>query len=302
MTVRIDLLPKTKYVVPGNSACAGCGMMIGLKVLGMALGEEAVLSIPASCASVVQGLGPKSGVALPILNVPFASAASVATGMSEAFRQLGVKGQAVVWAGDGGTADIGFAAVSAAAERNSDVLYIMYDNEAYMNTGIQRSSETPKGAWTTTTPTGKREAKKDVALILLAHGVPYVATANIAYPQDFYRKIKRASEIRGFKFIHLFAPCPPGWLFDPSLTVEVARKAVETGVFILWEYDNGELKLNPPSSALVDKSRRKPLVEYLKLQGRYAHLSEDQIKQMEEEIDRKWQFLLRFAQAARPRA
>ncbi|MFP3193377.1 MAG: 3-methyl-2-oxobutanoate dehydrogenase subunit beta [Thermoproteus sp.] len=302
MTVRIDLLPKTKYVVPGNSACAGCGMMIGLKVLGMALGEEAVLSIPASCASVVQGLGPKSGVALPILNVPFASAASVATGMSEAFRQLGVKGQAVVWAGDGGTADIGFAAVSAAAERNSDVLYIMYDNEAYMNTGIQRSSETPKGAWTTTTPTGKREAKKDVALILLAHGVPYVATANIAYPQDFYRKIKRASEIRGFKFIHLFAPCPPGWLFDPSLTVEVARKAVETGVFILWEYDNGELRLNPPSSALVDKSRRKPLVEYLKLQGRYAHLSEDQIKQMEEEIDRKWQFLLRFAQAARPRA
>ncbi|MFP3348027.1 MAG: 3-methyl-2-oxobutanoate dehydrogenase subunit beta [Thermoproteus sp.] len=302
MTVRIDLLPKTKYVVPGNSACAGCGMMIGLKVLGMALGEEAVLSIPASCASVVQGLGPKSGVALPILNVPFASAASVATGISEAFRQLGVKGQAVVWAGDGGTADIGFAAVSAAAERNSDVLYIMYDNEAYMNTGIQRSSETPKGAWTTTTPTGKREAKKDVALILLAHGVPYVATANIAYPQDFYRKIKRASEIRGFKFIHLFAPCPPGWLFDPSLTVEVARKAVETGVFILWEYDNGELRLNPPSSALVDKSRRKPLVEYLKLQGRYAHLSEDQIKQMEEEIDRKWQFLLRFAQAARPRA
>jgi pyruvate ferredoxin oxidoreductase beta subunit len=302
MTVRIDLLPKTKYVVPGNSACAGCGMMIGLKVLGMALGEEAVLSIPASCASVVQGLGPKSGVALPILNVPFASAASVATGMSETFRQLGVKGQAVVWAGDGGTADIGFAAVSAAAERNSDVLYIMYDNEAYMNTGIQRSSETPKGAWTTTTPTGKREAKKDVALILLAHGVPYVATANIAYPQDFYRKIKRASEIRGFKFIHLFAPCPPGWLFDPSLTVEVARKAVETGVFILWEYDNGELKLNPPSSALVDKSRRKPLVEYLKLQGRYAHLSEDQIKQMEEEIDRRWQFLLRFAQAARPRA
>ena len=298
MSVRIDLLPKKKYVLPGNSACAGCGMMIGWKILGMALGEEAVVSIPASCASVVQGLGPKSGIAMPVLNVPFASAASVATGISEAFKQLGVNGKAVVWAGDGGTADIGFAAVSAAAERNSDVLYIMYDNEAYMNTGIQRSSETPKGAWTTTTPTGKREAKKDVALILLAHGVPYVATASIAYPQDFYRKIKRASEIRGFKFIHLFAPCPPGWLFDPSLTVEVARKAVETGAFILWEYDNGEFKLNPPSSGLVDKKRRKPLTEYLKLQGRFAHLTEEQIRQMEEEIDRKWEFLLRFAQAA----
>ncbi|MEZ0248126.1 MAG: 3-methyl-2-oxobutanoate dehydrogenase subunit beta [Thermoproteus sp.] len=299
MSVRIDLLPKKKYVLPGNSACAGCGMMIGWKILGMALGEEAVLSIPASCAAVVQGLGPKTGINMPVLNVPFASAASVATGISEAFRQLGVKGHSVVWAGDGGTADIGFAAVSAAAERNSDVLYIMYDNEAYMNTGIQRSSETPRGAWTTTTPTGKRESKKDVALILVAHDVPYVATANIAYPQDFYRKIKRASEIRGFKFIHLFAPCPPGWLFDPSLTVEVARKAVETGAFILWEYDHGELKLNPPSSALVDRSKRKPLIEYLKLQGRYAHLTEEQIRQMEEDIDRKWQFLLRFAQATR---
>lgn len=296
--IRIDLLPKKKYVMPGNSACAGCGMMIGLKVLGMALGEEAVLSIPASCASVVQGLGPKSGINMPILNVPFASAASVATGISEAFKQLGINGKAVVWAGDGGTADIGFAAVSAAAERNSDVLYIMYDNEAYMNTGIQRSSETPRGAWTTTTPTGKREGKKDVALILLAHGVPYVATASIAYPQDFYNKIKKASERRGFRFIHLFAPCPPGWHFDPSLTVEVARKAVETGAFILWEYDNGEFRLNPPSSALIDKKRRKPLIEYLKLQGRFAHLTEEQIRQMEEEIDRKWEFLLRFAQAA----
>lgn len=300
MSIRIDLLPKKKYVLPGNSACAGCGMMIGLKVLGMALGEEAVLSIPASCASVVQGLGPKSGVGMPVLNVPFASAASVATGIAEAFKQLGVKGRAVVWAGDGGTADIGFAAVSAAAERNSDVLYIMYDNEAYMNTGIQRSSETPKGAWTTTTPAyagGKKEAKKDVALIMLAHGVPYVATANIAYPQDLYRKLKRAAEIEGFKFIHLFAPCPPGWLFDPSLTVEVARKAVETGYWILWEYDNGVFKLNPPSTIYADKSRRRPLKEYLKLQGRFAHLTDEQIAELEKEIDKKWDTVLKLAKA-----
>ncbi|CCC82406.1 2-oxoacid ferredoxin oxidoreductase, beta subunit [Thermoproteus tenax Kra 1] len=299
MTVRIDQLPKKRYVLPGNAACAGCGMMIGWKILGMALGEEAVLSIPASCAAVVQGLAPKSGVAMPILNVPFASAASVATGIAHAFSQLGVRGQSVVWAGDGGTADIGFAALSAAAERNSNILYIMYDNEAYMNTGIQRSSETPKGAWTTTTPAGKRESKKDVALILMAHDVPYVATASIAYPQDFYRKIKRASEIKGFKFIHLFAPCPPGWLFDPSLTVEVARKAVETGFFILWEYDHGELKLNPPSSALVDKKRRRPLTEYLKLQGRFANLTEEQIAELEREVDRRWEFLLRFMEAKR---
>ncbi|MBP1449382.1 MAG: 3-methyl-2-oxobutanoate dehydrogenase subunit beta [Thermoproteus sp.] len=297
MSIRIDLLPKKKYVMPGNSACAGCGMMIGWRILGMALGEEAVLSIPASCASVVQGLSPKSGVAMPVVNVPFASAASVATGIAEAFRQLGVKGRAVVWAGDGGTADIGFAAVSAAAERNSDILYIMYDNEAYMNTGIQRSSSTPKGAWTTTTQAGKRESKKDVALILMAHNVPYVATANIAYPQDFYRKIKRAAEIEGFKFIHLFAPCPPGWLFDPALTVEVARKAVETGYWILWEYDQGVFRLNPPSTIYADKTKRRPLKEFLKLQGRFAQLSDDRITELEREIDRRWDFVTKLAKA-----
>ncbi|MFN7106445.1 MAG: 3-methyl-2-oxobutanoate dehydrogenase subunit beta, partial [Pyrobaculum sp.] len=239
MSFRLDQLPKKKYVLPGHAACAGCGMTIGLKVLGMALGEEAVLAIPASCASVVQGLSPKSGVAMPIINVPFASAAAVATGISEAFKTLGIRGHAVVWAGDGGTADIGFATVSGAAERNSDVIYIMYDNEAYMNTGIQRSGSTPHAAWTATTPSGKRERKKDVALLMMAHGVPYVATANIAYPQDFYRKLKRAAEIEGFRFIHLYAPCPPGWRHDPSKTVEVAKLAVETGMWILWEYDNG---------------------------------------------------------------
>ncbi|MFN3804246.1 MAG: 3-methyl-2-oxobutanoate dehydrogenase subunit beta [Pyrobaculum sp.] len=292
MSFRLDQLPKKKYVMPGNAACAGCGMMIGLKVLGMALGEAAVLTIPASCASVVQGLSPKSGVAMPILNVPFASAAAVATGISEAFKTLGVRGHAVVWAGDGGTADIGLATVSGAAERNSDIIYIMYDNEAYMNTGIQRSGSTPRAAWTATTPVGKRERKKDVALLMMAHGVPYVATANIAYPQDLYRKLKRAAEIEGFKFIHLYAPCPPGWRFDPSKTVEVAKLAVETGVWILWEYDNGVVRLNPPSTIYTDKSKRKPLGEYLKLQGRFAHITEEEAKLLEEEVEAKWRLLL----------
>ncbi|ABO09187.1 pyruvate synthase subunit PorB [Pyrobaculum calidifontis] len=295
MSFRLDLLPKKKYVVPGNAACAGCGMMIGLKILGMALGEESVLVIPASCASVVQGLAPKSGVAMPILNVPFASSPAVATGISEAFKMLGVKGHAVVWAGDGGTADIGFAALSGAAERNSNIIYIMYDNEAYMNTGIQRSSSTPRTAWTTTTPAGKRERKKDVALLMAMHGVPYVATANIAYPQDFYRKLKRAAEIQGFKFIHLYTPCPPGWRFDPAKTVEVARLAVETGAWILWEYDNGVFKLNPPSTVYADKSKRRPLKDYLKLQGRFAHLTEEEIKALEEEVDAKWNTILKLA-------
>ncbi|MEZ0319236.1 MAG: pyruvate synthase subunit PorB [Pyrobaculum sp.] len=296
MTFRLDQLPKKKYVLPGNAACAGCGMMIGLKILGMALGEESVLVIPASCASVVQGLSPKSGINMPILNVPFASAAAVATGISEAFKMLGVRGHAVAWAGDGGTADIGFAALSGAAERNSNIIYIMYDNEAYMNTGIQRSSSTPRAAWTTTTPSGKRERKKDVALLMAMHGAPYVATASIAYPQDFYKKLKRAAEVEGFKFIHLHTPCPPGWRFDPAKTVDVARLAVETGAWILWEYDNGQFKLNPPSTLYADKSRRKPLKEYLKLQGRFAHLTDDDVKALESEVEERWRFLLSLVQ------
>jgi pyruvate ferredoxin oxidoreductase, beta subunit (EC 1.2.7.1) len=302
-------LPREELFAPGHRMCAGCGAAIAMRWITKTIGPNAVIANATGCVEVTTTPYPETAWMHPYIHVAFENSAAVASGVEAAIKALRRKGmwdagdtKVVVIAGDGGTYDIGLQSLSGMLERRHGVLYIMYDNEAYMNTGIQRSSETPKGAWTTTTPTGKREAKKDVALILLAHGVPYVATANIAYPQDFYRKIKRASEIRGFKFIHLFAPCPPGWLFDPSLTVEVARKAVETGVFVLWEYDNGELRLNPPSSALVDRSRRKPLVEYLKLQGRYAHLSEDQIKQMEEEIDRRWQFLLRFAQAARPRA
>ena len=297
MSFRIDQLPKKKYVVPGNAACAGCGMMIGWKILGMALGEEAVLTIPASCASVVQGLSPKSGIAMPILNVPFASAAAVATGIAEAYRSLGVKGHAVVWAGDGGTSDIGFATLSGAAERNSNIIYIMYDNEAYMNTGIQRSSSTPLAAWTTTTPMGKRERKKDVALLMAMHGAPYVATASIAYPQDFYRKLKRAAEVQGFKFIHLHTPCPPGWRFDPAKTVEVARLAVETGVWILWEYDHGHFRLNPPSTVYADRAKRRPLIEYLKLQGRFAHMTEEQVKALEEDVEARWRSILALAKA-----
>ncbi|MEM1519784.1 MAG: pyruvate synthase subunit PorB [Pyrobaculum sp.] len=292
MSFRLDQLPKKKYVLPGHAACAGCGMMIGLRVLSMALGDESVLVIPASCASVIQGLAPKTSLNVPILNTPFASAAAVATGIAEAFKTLGARGHAVVWAGDGGTADIGFATLSGAAERNSNIIYIMYDNEAYMNTGIQRSSSTPKTAWTTTTPMGKRERKKDVALLMAMHGVPYVATASIAYPQDFYRKLKRAAEIRGFKFIHLHTPCPPGWRYDPSKTVEIARLAVETGMWILWEYDNGQFKLNPPSTIYIDKNKRRPLKDYIKLQGRFSHLTDEDIKLFEEELDDKWRVLL----------
>lgn len=288
MAVNIKALPKKKYVLPGHAACPGCPETMGMRYVGMALGDKAVLVIPAGCSSVVQGIGPKYGMSFPILNIVFAAGAAAASGLSHALRLRGIDAQVVVWAGDGGTGDIGFQALSGAAERNEDIIYICVDNEAYMNTGIQRSSLTPYGAWTTTTWTGKREHKKPLPQIVAAHKVPYVATASVGYPWDFIAKLRKAAKIRGFKYIHLHAPCPIGWRFDPSLTARIAKLAVETGMWILYEYEKGKLTLNPPSNRLLDKSKRKPVTEYLKLQGRFRHLKEEDIKKIEEYIDEMW--------------
>ena len=279
-------------ILPGHGACHGCPIMMGMKTMISALGEKLVIVVPASCSSVIVGLYPKTSVNRCFIHTAFACAASVASGISKALKMRGLTDtKVVVWAGDGGTADIGMATLSGAAERNEDIIYIMYDNEAYMNTGIQRSSSTPPGAWTTTTPTGKREFKKDVARIMIAHGVPYVATASVGYLQDFYNKVKKAASIRGFKFIQLHAPCPTGWRFDPKDTVRIARLAVETGMWILYEYQDGKLTLSPPSKPYLDKSRRKPIKEYIEAQGRFKGVSEEFIRVLEEQVDRAWEWV-----------
>jgi len=293
--VSIKDLPKEKFVLPGDAACPGCPENMGLRFVGMALGNRAVLVIPAGCTSVIQGLAPGSGLKFPILNVPFASSDSVAAGLSSAKKVLGEDAVVVVWAGDGGTADIGFATLSGAAERNDDVIHICVDNEAYMNTGIQRSSQTPLGAWTTTTWSGKKERKKDLPLIMLMHRVPYVATASVAYPIDFIEKLRKASTIRGFKYIHLHAPCPVGWRFDPAYTVAVARLAVETGMWILFEAENGRVSISPPSKPYADKSRRKPVREYLSMQGRFRNLTEEVLRELEKQADENWSLLLKLS-------
>ena len=295
MPVSIKDLPKEKFVLPGDAACPGCPENMGLRFVGMALGNRAVLVIPAGCTSVIQGLAPGSGLKFPILNVPFASSDSVAAGLSSAKKVLGEDAVVVVWAGDGGTADIGFATLSGAAERNDDVIHICVDNEAYMNTGIQRSSQTPLGAWTTTTWSGKKERKKDLPLIMLMHRVPYVATASVAYPIDFIEKLRKASTIRGFKYIHLHAPCPVGWRFDPAYTVAVARLAVETGMWILFEAENGRVSISPPSKPYADKSRRKPVREYLSMQGRFRNLTEEVLRELEKQADENWSLLLKLS-------
>jgi len=294
MVLNIKELPEEKYLLPGNAACPGCPEALGLKYLGMALGDKVILVVPAGCSSVIQGLAPGSSFKFTTLNVPFASSDAVAAGLAAAKEVVGEDAVVVAWAGDGGTADIGMATLSGAAERNDNIIHVCVDNEAYMNTGIQRSSLTPYGAWTTTTWTGKKERKKELPLIMLAHKVPYVATASIAYPTDYIEKLRKAASIKGFKYIHLHAPCPVGWRFDPKYTVRVAKLAVETGMWILFEATNGKVTISPFSRPYQNKERRKPVTEYLKLQERFRGIRPEDIKVIEKMIDDAWETLLKF--------
>lgn len=295
MPINIKDLPKEKYVLPGDAACPGCPEGMGLRFVGMALGSKVILVIPAGCTSIIEGLAPNSGLKFPILNVPFASSDAVAAGLSLAKKIAGEDATVMVWAGDGATADIGFATFSGAAERGDDIIHVCVDNEAYMNTGIQRSSQTPLGAWTTTTWSGKKERKKDLPLIMLMHKIPYVATASIAYPTDFIEKLRKASTIRGFKYIHLHAPCPVGWRFDPMHTVTMAKLAVETGMWVLFEAEGGKVVISPPSRPYADKKRRKPIKEYISLQGRFKNVTSELIEELEKQVDENWTLLLKLA-------
>ncbi len=226
----------------GNTNCGGCGMSLGLNFLARALAEAdetCQLAIPACCGIVAAGAFPTTAYSVPTVATTFAAAAAVASGMA-AIRDLnGETHQVICWAGDGGTYDIGLATLSAAAERNEDIVYVCYDNEIYGNTGGQRSSATPPGARTTTTPAGKREAKKDIVGILAAHGVPYAATVSIAHPDDAARKFRTAFETTGTSFLLLHSPCPTGWKSEPGDSVHLVRLAVRSGLFPLYEVFDG---------------------------------------------------------------
>jgi len=283
-------LPEDELVHPGNRACAGCGLSIIYRIGLKALGRDTILVVPPSCLTVLQGLYPVAATQLPCLNVTFASTAAAATGILAAMRaQKNTSTQVAAWAGDGGTSDIGLQALSGACERGEDFIFICYDNEAYMNTGIQRSGTTPQGVLTTTTPiSGKKQKKKDVPTIIAAHGIPYVATASAAYPLDFYDKIQKAKTISGPKYIHVHTPCPSGWGFNPRYTVKIGRLAVESGLYDLYENENGRFELSGPSQRLLKKGRR-PVSEYLETQTRFRGLSEARIASIQQEIDAKWE-------------
>ena len=286
-----EILNKHNALLSGTSACPGCPENMAMRMLGMGLGKDVVLVVVAGCSSVIQGNAPYNAYNLPAVNVAFAAGPATASGLARAYKQKGKNVTVVVWAGDGGTADIGFASLSGAAERNENILYVCVDNEAYMNTGGQRSGSTPYGAITTTTPEGKKRNKKNLPLIMISHNVPYVATASVGYPHDYIEKLKKAKQINGFKYIHVLTPDPYSWLFDPSKTVEIAKLAVQTCYWPLFEYQNGKLTISQESLHCLDKRTRRPLKDFITAQGRFRKMTDEDIKILEKYIDDMWEKL-----------
>jgi len=283
-------LPKEEYWFPGNASCAGCGAAIAIRLAQKALGQRTVFVVPACCTSVIQSAFPFSAFATPCLNIAFEAAAATASGVVAAYEKRGVKDVTVMaWAGDGGTVDIGLQSLSGAAERGTNFIYVCYDNEAYGNTGFQRSGSSPFGSQTTTTPTGKKEHKKNVPMIMAAHGIPYVATACIAYPMDFVNKLRKAKTFVGTKYLQILTPCPPGWRYSTEKTVEMGRLAVQTGIWALYEIEQGKFRLNPPSAGLLDKAKRKPIEDYVKAQGRFGQLSPSDVEELKRWVDETWE-------------
>ena len=260
-------LPIEEYVLEGNASCPGCPLTVALRIVLKALGKNTILTIPASCSAVVQSLYPKTSYNVPTLNIAFEAAAAAASGLVASLKAQKKDNITVVaWAGDGGSYDIGLQALS-------------YNNQMYSNTGIQRSGATPFGAWTTTTWTGKNERQKVLAEIVMAHHVPYAATASIAYPEDLFQKTKKAQSIIGPKYLEVLAPCPPGWRFDMSKTIEQARLAVETGAWLLYEFENEKLTFTKPTKDIIEGNRDlKPVEEWLRLQGRFRNLTKEDLQ------------------------
>ena len=297
MHVNAVNLTETEYALPGNRTCPGCSLALAYRHILKALDGQVIVTVPASCLTVLHGMYPITSVTVPCVNTPFASTGASATGLVAGLKATGRKGLTVLAvAGDGGTHDIGIQSLSGAAERQEDFIYICYDNEGYMNTGNQRSGSTPLGTITGTTPIlGKRQNPKDIAAIMEAHHIPYIAAANASYPLDLYEKVKKASGIKGTRFIHVFTPCAPGWQYPYSDTVRIGQLAVETGLVVLYEIQDGVFRLTSASASLARKGKLKPVSEYLTLQGRFSDITEQQIRQMQDWVNARWQCYLKRA-------
>lgn len=284
------LVDKEEYFSAGHRACQGCGEALAIRMMCKALGSDTVIVNATGCMEVVSSFYPTTAWNLPWIHVAFPNAASVGAGVEAGLKVLRRKGKiadrdvkTVCIGGDGGTFDIGLQALSGAMERGHDMLYVCFDNEAYMNTGIQRSGATPFGASTTTNPagrasSGKGEWKKNITEIIAAHGVQYAATACHSYPLDFMNKVKKAREIKGPTFIHCLAVCPTGWRIPSEACIKMGRLASETGVFPLYEVENGKYRMT------IKPEKLRPVGDYLKAQGRFRHLTPEDIERIQEKV------------------
>ena len=284
------LIPKANGFAPGHRACTGCGEALAVRIAMKAMGGNIIIANATGCMEVVSSQLPTTAWDVPWIHTLFENTAAVASGIESALKvmerkgKMSIKGTKVVaMAGDGGTSDIGLQALSGALERGHDLLYLEFDNEAYMNTGIQRSSSTPFGASTTTSPSGKKSIgqktwKKNMPAIVAAHDIPYVATASPSYPFDMMEKVKKGLKLNGPTFISILSVCPTGWRSSPDLSVRLGRLAVQTGVFPLYEVENGKYKIT------VEPTPIRPIKDYFELQGRFRHLSEGDVKEIQEKV------------------
>ncbi|MFQ6086104.1 MAG: thiamine pyrophosphate-dependent enzyme [Candidatus Bathyarchaeia archaeon] len=305
------LAKQPELLTSGHRLCAGCGAGIVGRLVMSSLRKpgNTIVVQPTGCFEVATTIYPETAWKVPWLHSAFENAASTASGIVAAYRSFKRRKDTVeepdviCISGDGGTLDIGFQALSGAWERGDRFVYVLYDNQGYMNTGTQRSSATPYSAWTTTTPVGKILPgnviwRKPIARIAVEHDIPYVATANPAYWRDHMEKLRKALEAEGPAFIHSLAPCPLGWRFPSDSTIQIARLATETCVFPLWECVDGGYKLSHPSRARErDSRRKKPVVKFLELQGRFRHLFKprrrnDIIKLIQRHVDNEWDLIL----------
>lgn len=288
------LVTKEENFAPGHRACVGCAEALAVRLVVKALGRNVIITNATGCMEIVSSPFPSTSWRIPWIHTLFENTAAVASGVEAGWSMLQKKGRrppkrvkSVGIGGDGATLDIGIQALSGAWERGHDMLYVCFDNEAYMNTGVQRSSGTPFGASTTTSPAGKHAIgqsrwKKNMPAIAVAHNIPYVATACPSYPFDLMAKVKKASSIEGPSYLHVLSPCPTGWRLPPNMAIRIGRLAVETGIFPLYEVEDGEYKLN------IDFPQLRPVKDYLLMQGRFRHLPKEVLETIQTRVDQEY--------------
>jgi len=293
----VRTLTQKEYFTPGHRACQGCAEALALRLVAKALGRNVIVANATGCMEIVSSPFPFTSWRVPWFHVAFENTAAVASGIESGLKVLMRKKRipykkivVIGMAGDGGTADIGLQALSGALERGHNMIYICTDNEAYMNTGIQRSSATPFGASTTTSPAGKVSMgqitwKKNMPAIAAAHNIPYVATACPSYPMDLVQKIKKAADIEGPTYVHILSVCPTGWRSATEYSIKLGRLAAETGVFPLYEIERGRYHLS------IDFPKLRPLKEYTRLQGRFRHLTDEMIGEIEKRVHQEYEEL-----------